>query len=342
MREARLGSVGRGRRQHEYPVDQAAHHDGEDRHLHRDQVVRLQQRRLGLRRRHQAGADWSSANADTGSIALKAVDEADTYAWKRFYSANATDQDKIPTLDVTYNYRPSNGTNLQAGAPFISSGGIFKVNTTTPTLRFSTSDTNGEDEVTGTYEITDTSTGSVVTTINAAAVPSQSTSQVKVRPASSSPARRTASAPPPTTAPTTPTAGPTRSASPSTPPGRRRLPRTPSAWPTPTPMPRTSPPRRRPTPPTPRSPRRGERRLRPLGRPEQRHQHPERVDAEQADHPQGGTQGTQVGGNVVYTTSGPVDTVVQPTVDGGSRTLNILKNSSARRTTRPASPSPPE
>src|SRR5262249_41153445 len=45
--------------------------------------------------------------------------------------------------------------------------------------------------------------------------------------------------------------------------------------------------------------------------------------------PQGGAKGTRVGGNVVYTSTGPVDTVVQPTADGGSRTLNILKNSSA-------------
>ncbi|MGW0669867.1 hypothetical protein [Streptomyces sp. NPDC002746] len=36
--------------------------------------------------------------------------------------------------------------------------------------------------------------------------------------------------------------------------------------------------------------------------------------------PSAGTKGTRVGGNVVYTSAGPVGTVVQPTADGGSRT----------------------
>jgi hypothetical protein len=123
---------------------------------------------------------WSSAKADTGSLALKAADESDTYAWKRFHSSDATEQDKIPTLEVTCNYRPYNGSNLQAGPPFLSTGGIFRVNTTTPILRFSTEDHNGDDQVIGTYEITDTATGKVVATVSADPVPSNSTSQVKV------------------------------------------------------------------------------------------------------------------------------------------------------------------
>ncbi|MFD4760776.1 hypothetical protein ACFWOJ_18360 [Streptomyces sp. NPDC058439] len=52
--------------------------------------------------------------------------------------------------------------------------------------------------------------------------------------------------------------------------------------------------------------------------------------------PEAGSKGTQVGSNVVYNSTGPVDTVVQPTADGGSRTLNILKSSAAPKTPAPS------
>lgn len=273
---------------------------------------------------------WSSARAETGSLALKAGDESDTYGWKRFQSANAVDQNRIPTLEVTYNYRPYNGVNLQAGAPFISSGGIFRVNTTTPVLRFSTVDTNGEDEITGTYEITDTATGKVVTTVNAAPVPANSTSQVKV------PAGKLVS-------------GHTYSFRTTAYDGTHYA----NGWSDPV----------RFTVDTAWKPTAAEH---ALGLANTYSDAADVTAATSSDSsyaaiavtednvvsvpwdgrnnaidirndlmpnkltiPAAGTKGTRVGGNVVYTSSGPVDTVVQPTVDGGSRTLNILKDGSA-------------
>ncbi|RRQ87901.1 hypothetical protein CQW44_07765 [Streptomyces griseofuscus] len=273
---------------------------------------------------------WSSAKAETGSVALKAADESDTYGWKRFHSANAADGKKIPTLEVTYNYRPYNGLNLQAGAPFISSGGIFKVNTTTPVLRFSTVDTNGEDEVTGTYEITDTATGQVVATVNAPPAPANSTSQVKV------PAGKLVT-------------GRTYSFRTTSYDGTHYA----NGWSDPV----------RFTVDTSWKPTAAEN---ALGLANTYSDAADITAATSSDSsyasiavteenvvsvpwdgrnnaidvrnalmpnrltiPEAGSKGTQVGGNVVYTSSGPVDTVVQPTVDGGSRTLNIIKDGSA-------------
>ncbi|MEV6162289.1 hypothetical protein AB0L71_10220 [Streptomyces sp. NPDC052052] len=212
----------------------------------------------------------------------------------------------------------------------MSSGGVFKVNTTTPILRF-TVDTNGEGQVTGTYEITDTATGDVVTTLSAAAVAANSTSQVKV-PAGKLTTGRTYSfrttsydgshyangwsGPVLFTVGTswTPTAA-----------------RTPWGW-----LANTC-----------------------SGAADiaaaassgssyaaisvteenvvsvlwdgangaidvQNELMPNKLTI-----PAAGSDGTQVGGNVVYASTGSVDAVVQPTVDGGSRTLNILKDSSA-------------
>ncbi|WP_331760028.1 DNRLRE domain-containing protein (plasmid) [Streptomyces sp. NBC_01471] len=273
---------------------------------------------------------WASAKAETGSVALKAADESDTYAWKRFYSANATNQDQIPTLEVTYNYRPLNGANLQAGAPFISSGGIFKVNTTTPVLRYSTVDPNGEDEITGTYEITDTATGKVVVMFNAAPAPANSTSQVTV------PAGKL-------------TTGKTYSFRTTSYDGTHYA----NGWSDPV----------RFTVDTSWKPTAAEN---ALGLANTHSDAADITAATSSDStyasiavteenvvsvpwdgqnnainvqnelmpnkltiPVASTKGTQVGGNVVYTSSGPVDTVVQPTADGASRTLDILKNSSA-------------
>ncbi|MBM7171576.1 DNRLRE domain-containing protein [Streptomyces sp. G44] len=273
---------------------------------------------------------WSSAKAEQGSIALKAADESDTYAWKRFSSSEAADQDQVPTLEVTYNYRPTNGSNLQAGTPFLSQGGIFKVNSTTPTLRFSAEDHNGDDQVTGTYEITDTSTNKVVSTLRAAPVPSNSTSSVKV------PAGKLVS-------------GKTYSFRTTTYDGTHYA----NGWSDPV----------RFTVDTSWEPSTAES---ALGLANLYSDAADITAATASDNkyasiaateenivsipwdgknngieiknalmpntlsiPQGGTKGTQVGGNVVYASSGAVDTVVQPTTDGGSRTLNILKNSSA-------------
>ncbi|MER7850796.1 DNRLRE domain-containing protein [Kitasatospora sp. NPDC096077] len=133
-----------------------------------------------------AGADvtelaktWASAKATTGSVALKAVDENDTYAWKRFHSSEST-EDKTPKLTVTFNYRPRTGSNLQAGAPFHSEGGVYKVNSLTPTLRFTTEDTNEDDKVQGTFEVKDKSTGEVVALFNSGFVRSGQTASATV------------------------------------------------------------------------------------------------------------------------------------------------------------------
>ncbi|MET9498147.1 DNRLRE domain-containing protein [Streptomyces sp. NPDC006552] len=273
---------------------------------------------------------WASMKADTGSVALKAVDEADTYGWKRFYSANATDQDKIPTLEVTHNYRPGAGSNLQAGTPFISSGGIFKVDSTTPTLRASMTDSNADDSVQGTFQITDDATGKVVATVNSEEVPSNTTASIKV-PAGKLTSGRTYSFR------TTAFDG-THYATGWSPSVKFYVD---TAW--------------KPTDAentlglanlyseaadvtaatssddtyasiaateenTVRVPWDGQNK-------------PVDVENEQMPTkltvPGATSKGTRVGGNVVYTSSGAVDTVVQPTVDGGSRTLTIIKNGSA-------------
>ncbi|MEU9102458.1 DNRLRE domain-containing protein [Streptomyces sp. NPDC048361] len=273
---------------------------------------------------------WSSEKAEVGSIALKAADESDTYAWKRFSSSEAPDQKQVPTLEVTYNYRPYNGTNLQAGTPFLSQGGIFKVNSTTPTLRFSTVDTDGEDQITGTYEITDTATGKVVSTVNAEPVPANSTSSVKV------PAGKLVS-------------GHTYSFRSTTYDGTHYA----TGWSDPV----------RFTVDTAWTPTAAEHALglanlhsdaaditaatasdatyASIATTEENtvavpwDGKNNRIDIKNAQMPaalsipQATTKGTPVGGNVVYTSPGPVDTVVQPTTDGGSRTLNILKTGSA-------------
>ncbi|MFJ7903160.1 DNRLRE domain-containing protein [Streptomyces sp. NPDC096198] len=122
---------------------------------------------------------WASAKSATGSVALKAADESDTYSWKRFYSSEATD-DRIPRLTVTFNYRPRNGSNLQAGPPFYSQDGVYKVGSLTPTLRFTTEDVNEDDMVQGTFEVKEKATGEVVALFNSAFVRSGGTAAAKV------------------------------------------------------------------------------------------------------------------------------------------------------------------
>ncbi|MFI6586049.1 DNRLRE domain-containing protein [Embleya sp. NPDC050493] len=93
-------------------------------------------------------------------MGIRATNEADTYAWKRFYSGNAA-ASQIPTIEVTYNYRPRTGTDLQAGPPFFSYNGEYVVNTLTPTLRDTFVDTDN-DQVDGTFQIFDAATNTQV------------------------------------------------------------------------------------------------------------------------------------------------------------------------------------
>ncbi|WP_093849241.1 DNRLRE domain-containing protein [Streptomyces pini] len=103
---------------------------------------------------------WASAKATRGHMGLRAATD-DVRAWKRVNSAdNAANQ---PRLTVTYNYRPSDGTDRQAGGPFKSYAGVWAVNTTTPTLRDTFTDPDG-DTVTGTFQVYDAATDTPITT----------------------------------------------------------------------------------------------------------------------------------------------------------------------------------
>lgn len=103
---------------------------------------------------------WASAKATRGFMGLRAVTD-DTRAWKRVNSANNTANQ--PKLTVTYNYRPSDGTDRQAGAPFKSYAGVWAVNNTTPTLRDTFTDADG-DTVNGTFQVYDAATDTPITT----------------------------------------------------------------------------------------------------------------------------------------------------------------------------------
>ncbi|MFF2645613.1 DNRLRE domain-containing protein [Streptomyces niveus] len=103
---------------------------------------------------------WASAKATRGFMGLRAVTD-DTRAWKRVNSANNTANQ--PKLSVTYNYRPSDGTDRQAGAPFKSYAGVWAVNNTTPTLRDTFTDADG-DTVNGTFQVYDAATDTPITT----------------------------------------------------------------------------------------------------------------------------------------------------------------------------------
>ncbi|MFE5908157.1 RHS repeat-associated core domain-containing protein [Streptomyces wedmorensis] len=107
--------------------------------------------------------EWASAKAAKSHMGLRASDENVTGQWKRVNSANAATNP--PKLVVTYNYRPRTGTKQEAGPPYFSYSGAYVVNTTTPTLRDTFVDPNG-DKVQGAYQIfdsvTDTQVGAVL------------------------------------------------------------------------------------------------------------------------------------------------------------------------------------
>ncbi|WRZ44412.1 DNRLRE domain-containing protein [Streptomyces sp. NBC_00151] len=100
---------------------------------------------------------WASSKAPQAGMGLRAADESVVGQWKRVNSANATSNP--PKLTVTYNFRPRSGNNRQAGPPFAKDASdTWQVDTTTPTLRDTFSDKDG-DRVTGTFEIVDAATG---------------------------------------------------------------------------------------------------------------------------------------------------------------------------------------
>ncbi|MFJ7201807.1 MULTISPECIES: DNRLRE domain-containing protein [unclassified Streptomyces] len=114
--------------------------------------------------------EWASAKAAKSHMGLRASDENVTGQWKRVNSANAASNP--PKLIVTYNYRPRTGTKQEAGPPFFSYGGAYVVNTTTPTLRDTFVDPNG-DKIQGAYQIFDSATDTQVgAVLRSAFVPS--------------------------------------------------------------------------------------------------------------------------------------------------------------------------
>ncbi|MGK9465182.1 RHS repeat-associated core domain-containing protein (plasmid) [Streptomyces sp. G6] len=103
--------------------------------------------------------EWASAKATRGHMGLRASSETVVPQWKRVNSANAASNP--PKLVVTYNYRPRTGTKQEAGPPYFSYSGDYVVNTTTPTLRDTFVDTDG-DKVNGTFQIYDSATNTQV------------------------------------------------------------------------------------------------------------------------------------------------------------------------------------
>lgn len=103
---------------------------------------------------------WASARNSTSGMGLRASSESVVAQWKRFNSANAASNP--PKLVVTYNYRPRNGTNPQAGPPFFKdTAGTWYTDTTTPTLRDTFADPNN-DKVDATFQVYDNATGTQV------------------------------------------------------------------------------------------------------------------------------------------------------------------------------------
>ncbi len=101
--------------------------------------------------------NWASAKAAQSTMGLRAANESAVAPWKRFSSANATSNP--PKLTVTYNFRPRSGNNRQAGPPYASdASGTWQVSTTTPTLRDTFSDKDG-DKINGTFEVVEAATG---------------------------------------------------------------------------------------------------------------------------------------------------------------------------------------
>ncbi|MEU1342194.1 DNRLRE domain-containing protein [Streptomyces sp. NPDC005827] len=103
--------------------------------------------------------EWASAKATRGHLGLRATSETAAAQWKRVNSANAASNP--PKLVVNYNYRPRTGTKQEAGPPYFSYGGAYTVSTTTPTLRDTFVDADG-DKVNGTFQIYDNATNTQV------------------------------------------------------------------------------------------------------------------------------------------------------------------------------------
>ncbi|MGP4085570.1 DNRLRE domain-containing protein [Streptomyces sp. KR55] len=102
---------------------------------------------------------WASEKVTRGFMGLRAATDS-TEAWKRVNSGNNTANQ--PKLSVTYNFRPGNGHDTQAGPPFEKdAAGVWQVDTDVPFLRATFDDADG-DTVNGTFDIRDAATGAKV------------------------------------------------------------------------------------------------------------------------------------------------------------------------------------
>ncbi|BBH68306.1 hypothetical protein ACTI_49910 [Actinoplanes sp. OR16] len=101
---------------------------------------------------------WAGAKYARAHMGLRAPSAA-TAEWKQVNSGNAATN--VPKLTVTYNYRPRTGIKQEAGPPYFSYGGAYTVNTTTPTLRDTFIDSNG-DKVQATFQVYDAATNTQV------------------------------------------------------------------------------------------------------------------------------------------------------------------------------------
>jgi hypothetical protein len=122
---------------------------------------------------------WADQSAGAVAIGIRAADEGDEFAWKRFNSGNAASN--IPRINITYNSYPATATNrstVPATACVTGSTRPF-VNTTTPTLKAAVSDPDGG-TVYGNFEVWPTGGAGSVWSGNSAGVTSGGTASKAV------------------------------------------------------------------------------------------------------------------------------------------------------------------
>jgi hypothetical protein len=83
---------------------------------------------------------WSDEGFTNAGVMLNARDENDSFAWKKFSSAEGG---AVPHVDITYNTRPSPATGLNVSDRGDHAGTVC-TRTTTPTLTFNVSDPDGD------------------------------------------------------------------------------------------------------------------------------------------------------------------------------------------------------
>lgn len=83
---------------------------------------------------------WSDQGFTNAGVMLKASDENDSYAWKKFSSAEGG---AVPHVDITYNTKPSPVTGLNVSDRG-DNGGVTYTRSATPMLTFHVNDPDGE------------------------------------------------------------------------------------------------------------------------------------------------------------------------------------------------------